>query len=401
MAFDSSHLNLLLNQLTSPARDLVNEITAIAEQNIQDAQTIANLIETRIRKCVPRYKLFAFYALDSIVKNIGDPYRSLFSSNLDSLFTETYVVVADVTTRQHLIDLFTTWRKGQTSSGTDLFNKDLLLKIEQFIIKATRLNKDDNGQKDNGSAIPRPELKLPSNIAPEHFHREFNYLLQYIIQLNKSLSKYDDSQFAKVHLKIRNNLVTRINEADETILRDGKSDFLRKTGYYHHIVIEIRGILDQENFKQNRFILKHFTPDLTPDSKYTGLLNNPFEPIEEIDHLYFFIEDFGIRWKEDRFRESVEPEIVNTDTLQSLLGNPVTMPEPAVVPAAPGKETVLEPAKTNPEPAETSPEPVETVPASEQIPEAPSFGDNLLGFSMDFEEPEPEPRPTKKVRFNV
>lgn len=285
----------LLAHLTTGSRDLINELTALCEQNVDQSQQLVTLIEQRIRKCLPRYKLYGFYLIDLIVKNVGNPYNSLFETNLYQIFTETYLLVTDTTTRQHLIDTFTTWNSGVSSTGTHIFNKAILDKIEQFVIRATSIKEEDREK----SSTPAPALAMPRvapippRISPDHFHREFNLLLQYIIKLNQELADYDDTQFSKKHLKVRNDMVSRINELDEAIIKDSKTEFNLKINFYHNHVVEIRSILDQENFKQSRFISKYSKP-VKASGKYIGVLKL-MEKVEDNDQMYEIVDQFGIK----------------------------------------------------------------------------------------------------------
>lgn len=284
----------LLSHLTTGSRDLINELTALSEQHVELAQEIVQLIEQRIRKCLPRYKLYGFYLIDSIVKNVGNPYNLLFEANLYQVFTESYLLVTDTTTRQHLIDTFTTWNSGVSSNGTHIFKKAILDKIEQFVIRATSIKEEEKDKSSTPvSQVPTVVAPIPPRITPEHFHREFNLLLQYIIKLNNELSEYDNTPFSKHHLKIRNDLVSRINELDETIIKDSKTEFNLKINFYHNHVVEIRSILDQENFQQSRFISKHSKP-VKPDARYIGVLKL-MERVEDNDQMYDIIDKFGIK----------------------------------------------------------------------------------------------------------
>ncbi|EGV64389.1 hypothetical protein CANTEDRAFT_114187 [Yamadazyma tenuis ATCC 10573] len=80
-------------------------------------------------------------------------------------------------------------------------------------------------------------------------------------------------------------------------MRDSKTEFTLKVPFYHQNALELRNILSEETFKQARFIRKNFKPDLTPNPKYINLFKDPFEPAEDNDISYFFLEEFGIKLK--------------------------------------------------------------------------------------------------------
>jgi pre-mRNA cleavage complex 2 protein Pcf11 len=64
-------------------------------------------------------KLPALYLMDSIAKNIGQPYVSLFSRYLERLFLQTYREV-DAATQTKMEELLGTWRTGGPN-GTQLY----------------------------------------------------------------------------------------------------------------------------------------------------------------------------------------------------------------------------------------------------------------------------------------
>lgn len=77
--FSSEYFQHLLTSLTLNSRALITELTTLAERHIDKANIIVSLIEERILKILPKYKLYSFYLMDSIVKNIGNPYNLLFA----------------------------------------------------------------------------------------------------------------------------------------------------------------------------------------------------------------------------------------------------------------------------------------------------------------------------------
>lgn len=73
------------------------------------------------------------YLLDSISKNVGSPYTTLFGLNLYKVFTQAYSLVPDGI-RQKMYELFQTWK--QTASGSMLFASEPMKKIDNFLINA-------------------------------------------------------------------------------------------------------------------------------------------------------------------------------------------------------------------------------------------------------------------------
>lgn len=237
----------LLNALTLNSRALITELTGLAEKCIDDANSIVGATEDRIVRILPKYKLYSFYLMDSIVKNIGNPYNLLFAKNLYKNFTETYLIVTDTMTRQHLINLFKTWLTGKTSAGLDLFPAEILAKIEQFIIKATSLN----------SATDEPP-----KVSRDTLLREGNYLLQYVIALDDALDKHFQNRAAsslekdtlrKCH-QTRNALIQDINSISESVMTEVKPEFERKSEHYAAELQRIRRTLDDQSFQQKELL---------------------------------------------------------------------------------------------------------------------------------------------------
>ncbi|KAM9923578.1 hypothetical protein OXX59_005087, partial [Metschnikowia pulcherrima] len=98
-AFSAEYFQHLLASLTLNSRALIVELTSLAERFVDNAQEIVELIEERMMRILPKYKLYTFYLMDSIVKNIGSPYNLMFATNLYKLFTETYSIIDDTPTR--------------------------------------------------------------------------------------------------------------------------------------------------------------------------------------------------------------------------------------------------------------------------------------------------------------
>lgn len=233
----------LLTSLTLNSRALIVELTALAEKLSDNAADIVSAIEVRIGKILPKYKLYSFYLMDSIIKNIGNPYNVLFATNLYRTFTETYSIVDDTNTRQNLINLFKTWMTGKTVSGLDLFPQEVLLRIEKFIIKATSLN---NASPQDISRVTRDGLL-----------REGNYLLQYIISLDNELELIEAGKLSPEQMKLthtwrqtRNNCVYEINTISEAVMTQRKQDFETLKEQSFSSLQNVRKLLDDQRLQQ-------------------------------------------------------------------------------------------------------------------------------------------------------
>ncbi|CUM67066.1 uncharacterized protein PRCAT00004755001 [Priceomyces carsonii] len=273
--FNPEYYQHLLSSLNINSRALITELTTIAERNGDQAKVICDLIENRIKKCLPQYKLNALYLLDSICKNVGNPYNIIFGSNLYNIFTETYLVVTDTPTRQNLINLFKTWTNAKTITGSDLFPIEVVQKIEQFIIRATGISLKNHS--------------ISNVISPDILLREGNYLLQYIIMLMNNDEKLENlptvtlDEASKISIKnnniAKNQYIITINQISESIMLDPKS-FEANVQDFHLELQSIRKELDNQNFQQRLLMDKYFnqeptptknlkiTIDLTPNERY-------------------------------------------------------------------------------------------------------------------------------------
>lgn len=172
--FEVEEFEKKLNALTVNSRAIIADLTIVAERYPGSCDTIVELVENRIKRCLPPHKLNSIYLLDSIVKNVGSPYNVVFGRNLFRTFSETYLIVPDTPTRQSLINLFKTWKGAKTLGGTPLFAPEVLARIEQFIIKATSL-----------AAEAEQAAPVPARVTPDMLLRECRCLLEYCIALDK------------------------------------------------------------------------------------------------------------------------------------------------------------------------------------------------------------------------
>ncbi|CAG88010.2 DEHA2E10670p [Debaryomyces hansenii CBS767] len=289
--FNPDYYQHLLSSLTLNSRTLITELTTIAEKSTDQASEIVDIIEERIKKCLPQYKLFTVYLLDSICKNIGNPYNLLFGSRLYKIFTETYLVVTDTPTRQNLINLFKTWSNGRTNSGLELFPAKVIQKIEQFIIRATSISQTN-------------QPSLPLKLTPDMLLREGNCLLQYIIVLNGELEKFPQTnekvkEFLDANNRIRNNVISVINNVSDSILSNSKQEFENNVTSYHTDLQGARKVMDDQSFQQKQFLgsntFKEDTSqikieiDLTPNLKFFHFNT----PISEDPDLLEYVNDWG------------------------------------------------------------------------------------------------------------
>lgn len=237
-----------LQSLTFNSRPIIESHTSLAQENSMFAPQITAAIEKRIDKAIPSQKLFALYLLDSISKNIGLPYTSLFSNNIFKTFTKTYGLVDDQT-RCKLIKLFKTWKLPTALTGLPLFDSNQLDRIEQFLIKVTAasnpgvnyvssLNSSNSNSNSNSNASTpnstplnmavnlKPNLiketddllalvssrlkSVPSDEKGQQRHKLLNQLKS-ILSSNSSIPKSQLDEVAKQLQSIREDEILKLN----------------------------------------------------------------------------------------------------------------------------------------------------------------------------------------------
>ncbi|GAA5820627.1 hypothetical protein JCM10212_005713 [Sporobolomyces blumeae] len=109
-----------LQALTFNSKPIITNLTLFAHEHaLRMSGVVAQCLDEHLRSVSPQYVLPAFYLLDSISKNIGPPYLSLFSRFLERAFLSAYHSV-DPATKVKLEELLGTWKTGG-SDGGELF----------------------------------------------------------------------------------------------------------------------------------------------------------------------------------------------------------------------------------------------------------------------------------------
>ncbi|XP_050545811.1 uncharacterized protein LOC126908031 isoform X2 [Daktulosphaira vitifoliae] len=99
-----------LADLNINSKPLINMLTMLAEENSAYAPIIVQCIERQLHKVQAESKLPVLYLIDSIIKNIGQPYIQLFVQNIEHLFASTFLKV-DEKTRTNMFKLRSTWNE--------------------------------------------------------------------------------------------------------------------------------------------------------------------------------------------------------------------------------------------------------------------------------------------------
>lgn len=100
-----------LATLTFNSRPIIQNLSMMAQDFQRWAPIVAQCLEAHIRRVPPPIKLPAFYLLDSICKNIYNPYASVFTPIVQTLFLDAYRSV-DPVTQGKMEEMLVTWRTG-------------------------------------------------------------------------------------------------------------------------------------------------------------------------------------------------------------------------------------------------------------------------------------------------
>ncbi|PSN35931.1 hypothetical protein C0J52_07162 [Blattella germanica] len=99
-----------LSDLTVNSKPLINMLTMLAHENITYAPVIVQTVERHLQQVPAERKLPVLYLIDSIVKNVGDTYTTLFTQNIVSTFCSVFEKV-DEKTRANMFKLRQTWNE--------------------------------------------------------------------------------------------------------------------------------------------------------------------------------------------------------------------------------------------------------------------------------------------------
>ncbi|RZF38691.1 hypothetical protein LSTR_LSTR003497 [Laodelphax striatellus] len=99
-----------LEDLLFNSKPLINMLTMLAEENRGCARAIVLAIEHHLRKVPSEVKLPVLYLIDSIYKNVGSPYNTLFNQNIVQMFCSVFEK-GDERMRIQLFKLRQTWNQ--------------------------------------------------------------------------------------------------------------------------------------------------------------------------------------------------------------------------------------------------------------------------------------------------
>ncbi|CAG8603750.1 418_t:CDS:10 [Ambispora leptoticha] len=139
-----------LAELTFNSKPIITNLTIIAQENIHVARAIVQAIEDQIKASLPPQKLPVLYLLDSISKNVGGVYITLFSHNLLHTFIDAYHAVDD-TTKQKFERVLNTWKVGP--NGGPVYPPEVTGLIERALIKQQQIRYQNRGSIDGRNHI--------------------------------------------------------------------------------------------------------------------------------------------------------------------------------------------------------------------------------------------------------
>jgi hypothetical protein len=123
-------LQTMVNELRDhPDSNLIASITQLTIQNINLAETYANLIIGKLThpETLGIHRRPLFYLIDYILKKTGGPYPMLFLRALSDVFSRAIAGISDED-RDKLIKLLGTWNERR------LFPQDILLKWKEILV---------------------------------------------------------------------------------------------------------------------------------------------------------------------------------------------------------------------------------------------------------------------------
>ncbi|KAJ3279278.1 hypothetical protein HK104_001590 [Borealophlyctis nickersoniae] len=121
-----------LADLTFNSKPIITNLTIIAQENLSAASAIVQAIEDQMRNAQPKQKLPVLYLLDSICKNVGGVYISLFARNVVRVFSSAYQAV-DKEDKLKFQRVLNTWKNHPPGP---IFSHTTLAQIEALMFQS-------------------------------------------------------------------------------------------------------------------------------------------------------------------------------------------------------------------------------------------------------------------------
>ncbi|EEB06965.1 cleavage and polyadenylation specificity factor [Schizosaccharomyces japonicus yFS275] len=241
-----------LNDLTFNSKPIIHTLTAIAQENRPYAVSVVNALQHHLQKCPPAQKLPALYLLDSISKNLAEPYTSIVAPRLYTMFMDAYTVV-DSALRPKFDQLFETWKRQSPNASIQgpVYPESVTKRIELALTKyketvykleANRLSSPftSNARLYNKyGSVPLPVASTsrisppPSSVSVESLLEEIKNLS--LIEQSRCVSNPMDGN-ARTRLVVLNKLheVLSVSRLTESQLAAIKSQLVQLRTPNHH-----------------------------------------------------------------------------------------------------------------------------------------------------------------------
>ncbi|ORE11595.1 hypothetical protein BCV72DRAFT_94803 [Rhizopus microsporus var. microsporus] len=121
-----------LSELTFNSKPIITNLTIMAQENQAAAAVIVKEIENQLRNNAAGQKLPVLYLIDSICKNVGGVYISIFGRNMVNTFLDAYTL-SDANVRKSFERLLQTWKNG-LPGGRPVFPRHIIEPIERSIM---------------------------------------------------------------------------------------------------------------------------------------------------------------------------------------------------------------------------------------------------------------------------
>ncbi|OLY81661.1 hypothetical protein AYI68_g4229 [Smittium mucronatum] len=161
-----------LMDLTFNSKPIITNLTIIASEQARFAKMIVRALEHHLDAVDPSIKLPTFYLLDSICKNNGQIYVSLFQPRVRNIFMKTFSKVSPEV-QKNLERVLSTWYN--MPNGLSLFPRSILDQIKNDISlfknpnfkPSTNLTFENNNKLPPNNIPPRPSLSTSPSSAPK------------------------------------------------------------------------------------------------------------------------------------------------------------------------------------------------------------------------------------------
>ncbi|CEH13287.1 mRNA cleavage and polyadenylation factor I/II complex, subunit Pcf11 [Ceraceosorus bombacis] len=157
-----------LSQLTFNSKPIITGLTILAHEHAGDmANVIAQVLDEHISAARPEHRLPALYLLDSISKNVGAPYTTMWSERISALFLETYRIV-DQPTKMRMEELLATWRNSGPGKS-QLFGPNAQWEVERTLFGNQGPPQTNKGNAMGSISGYRSPMVVQNVGTPQHF----------------------------------------------------------------------------------------------------------------------------------------------------------------------------------------------------------------------------------------